>query len=59
MTEKGKRKRTGDALASGAEEGRGTLRKALESRVQTLIQRYPNGETQWREPPLSIAEHIG
>jgi hypothetical protein len=32
-------------LATKAEEGRGTLRKALGSRVQVEIQRCPNGET--------------
>ena len=32
-------------MATKAEEGRGTLRKALGSRVRVLIQRYPNGET--------------
>ena len=34
-----------DALALGADEGRGKLRKALERRKQPLIQRYPNEET--------------
>jgi len=34
-----------DALVAKAEEGRGRLRKLLGSRQQTLIQRYPNGET--------------
>ena len=34
-----------DALASGAEEGRGKLRKASGSRKQALIRGYPNGET--------------
>ena len=32
-----------NALASGAEEGRGKLRKATGSRKQTLIRRFPNG----------------
>lgn len=34
-----------DALVAKAEEGRGRLRKALGSRQQTMIQRYPNEET--------------
>ena len=34
-----------DALASGAEEGRGKLRKATGSRKQALIRGYPNGAT--------------
>ena len=34
-----------DALAPRGEEGRGTLRKALGSREQALIQGYPNGAT--------------
>ena len=34
-----------DALAPTGEEGRGKLRKASGSRKQTLIRRYPNGET--------------
>jgi hypothetical protein len=36
-----------DALAPGAEEGRGTLRKASGSRVQAL---YP-GVSEWGNPP--------
>ena len=32
-------------MATKAEEGRGTLRKALGSRVRVIIQRCPNGET--------------
>ena len=32
-------------MATKAEEGRGTLRKALGSRVQAAIRRCPNGET--------------
>jgi len=34
-----------DALAPRGDEGRGTLRKAVGSREQTLIRGYPNGET--------------
>ena len=34
-----------DALAPGADEGRGRRRNALGSCEQALIQRYPNGET--------------
>ena len=35
----------GDALASGAEEGRDKLRKAAGSGKYAKIRRYPNGET--------------
>jgi hypothetical protein len=45
MTRRSERRRTGDAWASRAEEGRGTLRKASGSRVQAKIRRCPNGET--------------
>ena len=48
-----------DALASSADEGRGSLRKASGSREQALIRRYPNGETRRREPTAPPAEHIG
>jgi hypothetical protein len=34
-----------DALAPGADEGRGKLRKASGSRKQALIRGYPNGGT--------------
>ena len=34
-----------DALALGADEGRGKLRKATGSCKRTLIRRFPNGET--------------
>jgi hypothetical protein len=34
MTERSEKRRTGDALVSRADEGRGTLRKASGSRVQ-------------------------
>ena len=37
--------RKGDALASGADEGRDKLRKASGSGKYALIRRYPNGET--------------
>ena len=36
---------TENALASGDEEGRGKLRKAVISRKQAMSHRYPNGET--------------
>jgi hypothetical protein len=38
-----------NALALGADEGRGKLRKALGRRKQPLIQRCPNGETRQNE----------
>ena len=49
-----------DALASNAEEGRGTLRKAPGSRVQA---QYP-GISEWGNPPgvnalVLLSEHIG
>ena len=34
-----------DALTSGGEEGRSTLRKATGRREQSLIRGYPNGRT--------------
>ena len=37
------KERREDALALGAEEGRGKLRKAVGSRKQALIRRCPNG----------------
>ena len=36
-----------DALASGGEEGRASLRKAAGSRQGAIIRRCPNGETQY------------
>ena len=39
------KERMEDAKASGAEEGRGKLRKAAGSRKQTSIRRYPNAGT--------------
>ena len=38
-----------DALALRGDEGRGTLRKVLGSCEQALIQKYPNGETHFRQ----------
>ena len=35
--------RRANALALGAEEGRGKLRKAVGNRKQIMIHRYPNG----------------
>ena len=40
-----KKEHKADALATGAEEGRGKLRKAAERRKQPLTRRFPNGET--------------
>jgi len=37
-----------NALAPGAEEGRGKLRKAAVRRKQPSTRRYPNGETHLR-----------
>ena len=48
----------GNALAPEADEGRGKLRKAMGSRKQAVIRRYPNGETWQREPLLLIYEYI-
>ena len=42
-----------DALAPRADEGRGRLRKAPGSREQTLIRRYPNGETRLGSCPVT------
>ena len=39
------KERKGNALAPGAEEGRGKLRKASGSCKQAEIRGYPNGET--------------
>ena len=41
--------RTVDALASGGDEGRGKLRKALGNCKQVLIRGYPNGATRLAE----------
>ena len=43
--------RTGDAWASGGEEGRGKLRKGAGIRKQELIRACPNGETRRAECP--------
>ena len=45
-----------DALASRDDEGRGRLRKVKGSCQQTLILKYPNGETQLLK--LLISEFI-
>ena len=45
-----------DALASRDDEGRGRLRKFKGSCQQTLILKYPNGETQLFE--LLISKYI-
>ena len=44
-----------DALAAGAEEGRGKLRKATGSRKQALNRGYPNGAT--RRGITPVTEH--
>ncbi len=49
---------TVNALASNADEGRGSLRKASGSREQAKIRGCPNGETRWSEPPAPAVEHI-
>ena len=48
-----------DALAPGADEGRGKQRNAPGSRKQALIRGCPNGETHWSKPPVSYTEYIG
>ena len=47
-----------DALAPSAEEGRGKLRKATESRKQAKTRRYPNVETRRTVGPSRQDEHI-
>ena len=47
-----------DAKAPNAEEGRGQLRKAAGSRKQTMIRRYPNGETRLGEAQSLAGEFI-
>ena len=59
MIRSSKKGRKGNALAIGAEEGRGKLRKATGSRKQASIRRYPNGETPAVEGRGSYAESIG
>ena len=49
---------TEDALALSAEEGRGTLRKALGSCERAPIQGCPNGETRQSEPLSLVHEPI-
>ena len=36
-----------DTLADGGDEGRARLRKVSGSRQETLIRKYPNGETRY------------
>ena len=48
-----------DALALGAEEGRGNLRKAMVSRKQAMTHGCPNGGTHLGKTQVSITEHIG
>ena len=48
-TERRLQERTVDALASGGDEGRGKLRKALGNCKQVLIRGYPNGATRLAE----------
>ena len=50
------RRLTEDALASRAEEGRGTLRKASGSRVQAKNRGCPNGETHAGVSPRTADE---
>ena len=45
-----------DAKAPSAEEGRGKLRKAMGSRKQAKIRRYPNGETRQIEDLSQMGE---
>ena len=47
-----------NALALGADEGRGKLRKATGSRKQTLIRRCPNGAIRMEIVHASISEFI-
>ena len=48
--------RKGNALASGADEGRGKLRKAPGSGKHTLIRRCPNGAIHMSEAHVSYTE---
>ena len=43
-------------MASGAEEGRGKLRKAAGISKHEMIRRYPNGAIRMREAHASYAE---
>ena len=47
-----------DALALRADERRDKLRKASGRSKYPLIRRYLNGETYWRNPPMSIPQSI-
>ena len=47
-----------NALALGADERRGKLRKASGRRKQPSIRRYLNGETYLSKPQVSIRESI-
>ena len=47
-----------NALALGADERRGKLRKASGRRKQPLIRRFLNGETYLSKPQVSIRESI-
>ena len=53
------KERRENALASGAEEGRGKQRYATGSRKQTLIRRIPNGAIRQCEALSSYTEYIG
>ena len=50
------KERKGNALASGAEEGRDKLRKASGRSKYPLIRGYPNGETHWSNTPVTCIE---
>ena len=50
------KERKGNALASGAEEGRDKLRKASGRSKYPLIRGYPNGATRRRNTPSSCVE---
>ena len=53
------KERRENALASGAEEGRGKQRNAAASRKQTTTRGNPNGEIRRRGAPSFYTEHIG
>ena len=48
------KERKGNALASGAEEGRGKLRKATGIGKHDMIRRYPNGAIHMELSPCII-----
>ena len=50
------KERKGNALASGAEEGRDKLRKASGRSKYPLIRGYPNGETRMSHTHTTYAE---